>query len=699
MKQRGTGKEGSGPTSLFELEVGGIRAVGYPQGHEFVVQAGSTARAVPEPHFSSQNYAALRNSLFDEGRLAETPDGLHWVYTQDVVFKSLSAAAAVTMGSAQRGPEVWKVQGTGQSYAQWREGVSFESQASRADGSGFEWTAFFKALAHKLLEFQSPDQQGALVRLLDENGISVSHDEDEELKVMDPFTFFSMVLKHKSDTRTQTLFTAIGQRLALEESAPTRLSGVPSSDPRNAWFFSYRSRRQPTDLPTLWALASQAVAGQLDPVTFEDALRIRTVGLSKLTQGLFWLNPEAFLPLNGINVPYLEELGVNVPATMSTLTDYKRVLEQARALASDFPSLSHAAWLDARQAGEVILPPDATPAEVTFRAPPGVPLNQILYGPPGTGKTYAALDEALKILEPSFASAHPEIQQRTARKARYDELAAEGRVTFLTFHPSFSYEDFIEGLKPVMKSGQLAYELQDGLFLSAVRRAGGAVGDEEAEGTLRPHVLIIDEINRGNISKVFGELITLLEEGKRAGAAEALTVQLPLSKRHLSVPQSLYLIGTMNTADRSLTQMDAALRRRFTFSAVWPDPSLLPDALELDGGTLNLQAFLGALNERIEERLSRDQMIGHAYLLGFQPTLEQVAGALRSKILPLLEEYFFEDWNSIREVLGDPQKTDRADQFIHVSREGASSGQGRRYRYNEEAFGRLSAFQGVYSPQ
>lgn len=231
-----------------------------------------------------------------------------------------------------------------------------------------------------------------------------------------------------------------------------------------------------------------------------------------------------------------------------------------------------------------------------------------------------------------------------------------------------------------------------------MRRAGGAVGEEEAEGTLRAHVLIIDEINRGNVSKVFGELITLLEEGKRAGSAEALMVQLPLSKRNFSVPQSLYVIGTMNTADRSLTQMDAALRRRFTFSAVWPDPSLLPAALELEGGTLNLQAFLGALNERIEERLSRDQMIGHAYLLGVQPTLEQVAGALRNKILRLLEEYFFEDWNSIREVLGDDKKTVPADEFLHVSGNSTATGQRQRYRYNEDAFKRLSAFQGVYTP-
>ena len=535
-------------------------------------------------------------------------------------------------------------------------------------------------------------------RLLREAGISVNHDENEELEVMDPFTFFSMILKHKTESRVEELLAFIGKKLGITESAPATLLGVPWSEPRSAWFFAYRSKRKPEDLPTLWALARQAVDGNLDAATFKNALAIRMVGVPRLTQGLFWLNPDAFLPLNGIVVPYLDEQGVSFADEVQTLADYEQVLEQAIEITEDFPTLSYQAWLAAQQGGGGILPTDGTAPEVKFRAPPGIPLNQILYGPPGTGKTYSVIDEALKILEPSFFSSHSERHQREARKARYDELTAEGRVTFMTFHQSFGYEDFIEGLKPVMNDDkQLTYELEDGLFLRASRRAGGAVGGEEAEGTLRAHVLVIDEINRGNVSKVFGELITLLEEGKRAGAAEALTVQLPLSKRNFSVPQSLYVIGTMNTADRSLTQMDAALRRRFSFIAVWPDPSLLPAELELEGGKLNLQAFLSVLNERIEERLSRDQMIGHAYLLGVQPTLEQVASALRSKILPLLEEYFFEDWNSIREVLGDDKKTVPADEFIHVTGNGGA-GQRQRYRYNEDAFKRLSAFQGVYSP-
>jgi len=507
----------------------------------------------------------------------------------------------------------------------------------------------------------------------------------------------------------------------------------------------------------------------------------------------------------------------------------------------------------------------------TFTPAPGVPLNQILYGPPGTGKTYRAIDDALAILDPATLLAHPGPEGRSTRKERYDQLVQEGRISFVTFHQSFGYEDFIEGIKPVMQNGQLSYELQDGVFLAAVRAAGGdiarpapqaqpparpelevrpdaqvwriyidgtapisrlrelslqrgelrigswlsgsltldgrlpaqakhpadlnllpedqlnaqqlafkdslRVGDlvllatgtnrigavgvvtgdyhfdpvsdrlfatdyaharsvrwlatdlslsaQDVTGrlfaqqtlqrvngatpaqvlahlpatssgtplqTLQAHVLIIDEINRGNIAKIFGELITLLESGKRAGMAEALTATLPLSRRPLSVPQSLYVLGTMNTADRSLTLLDAALRRRFSFRPVWPEPQVLPTLTFADNEALDLRKFLYVINERIERLLSREQVIGHAYLLGLPATLTGVASAVRERILPLLEEYFFEDWGKIREVLADESK-DLEHQFIHRSESGGEV----RYRLNEAAFGAVEAFSGVYA--
>ena len=213
---------------------------------------------------------------------------------------------------------------------------------------------------------------------------------------------------------------------------------------------------------------------------------------------------------------------------------------------------------------------------------------------------------------------------------------------------------------------------------------------QPGKGT-RPHVLIIDEINRGNVAKIFGELITLLESEKRAGLPEALTARLPLSRRALSVPDTLYVIGTMNTADRSLTQLDTALRRRFVFHPVWPEPHVLP-VLEIDGEELDLRKFLYAINDRIERLLSREQVIGHAYLMGLPDTLAGVAGALRERILPQLEEYFFDDWSKIREVFADQHKETHL-QFVQQDTVGGEV----RYRINETAFKHLAAFTGVYS--
>lgn len=168
-------------------------------------------------------------------------------------------------------------------------------------------------------------------------------------------------------------------------------------------------------------------------------------------------------------------------------------------------------------------------------------------------------------------------------------------------------------------------------------------------------VLIIDEINRGNISRIFGELITLIEPSKRAGASEALEVVLPYSKRPFSVPQNVYLIGTMNTADRSLTSMDVALRRRFVFRAMAPRPDLLK-GVDVEG--VSIERLLTVLNQRIEALLDRDHCLGHAYFMPLRqsPTLTKLADIFSNQILPLLQECFFDDWQRIQWVLNDHRK-------------------------------------------
>lgn len=297
------------------------------------------------------------------------------------------------------------------------------------------------------------------------------------------------------------------------------------------------------------------------------------------------------------------------------------------------------------------------------------PLNQILFGPPGTGKTFATINKALEILDPALLASCDPAKDRARLKARFDELIKSKRIRFVTFHQSFSYEDFVEGLRADTGDvGQLQYRVEPGVFKAICDDARGAAQVASEEGIRdgarilskqqrQPldHVLIIDEINRGNVSRVFGELITLIEPTKRAGAEEHLQVTLPYSKRHFDVPKNVYLIGTMNTADRSLAGMDIALRRRFHFVEMAPKPELLENIVVAG---VNIGEMLKAMNRRIEVLLDRDHQLGHAWFIGLSsgPDLAPLENVFRHEILPLLQEYFFEDWQRIHWVLNDHVK-------------------------------------------
>lgn len=261
-------------------------------------------------------------------------------------------------------------------------------------------------------------------------------------------------------------------------------------------------------------------------------------------------------------------------------------------------------------------------------------LNQILFGPPGTGKTYETVSAALDIVDGETP------EDRVEAKDRFNALRKAGRVEFVTFHQSYAYEDFIEGIRPAIDDDQrtLSYELREGIFKRIALRA--------CEDPREPYVLIIDEINRGNIAKIFGELITLIEPSKRKGREDEAEATLPYSQKPFSVPDNLHLIGTMNTADRGIALLDTALRRRFEFVERMPDVTLVAENAE----GVNCQDLLRVMNRRIVELLDRDHQIGHTYLMGVQ-TLEALAKAFRNKIMPLLQEYFYDDWEKLRSVL------------------------------------------------
>lgn len=267
----------------------------------------------------------------------------------------------------------------------------------------------------------------------------------------------------------------------------------------------------------------------------------------------------------------------------------------------------------------------------------------ILYGPPGTGKTYWAEKTANDLAAISSFGKLFESLSETEEKAVLGDGQKSGLVRLCCFHPAYGYEDFLEGYRPETVDGQVSFKLRDGVFKGMCQDA--------IESPKHNFYLIVDEINRGDVPRIFGELLTTLEKDKRGKR-----IVLPVSQEVFSVPKNVFLIGTMNTADRSISLLDAALRRRFGFVEMMPDGKVLKDSA-VSG--IPLRAWFDALNTRIREHVGRDArnlQIGHSYLMQGGSPLKDVASlkrAFRDDIIPLLEEYCYEDYTTLATILGD----------------------------------------------
>ena len=332
------------------------------------------------------------------------------------------------------------------------------------------------------------------------------------------------------------------------------------------------------------------------------------------------------------------------------------------------------------------------------------PLNTILYGPPGTGKTYNSIFYSVGIIKKD-KSIIDMIKDKTKNIGNivkeeifnnFNYLKEQGQIEFVTFHQSYSYEDFVEGIRPTLDNKNISkniesieenkkdlkYTLYSGIFKNICERAESNLD--------KNYVLIIDEINRGNISKIFGELISLIEPSKREGEKEELEVTLPYSKELFTIPKNIYIIGTMNTADRSIALLDIALRRRFNFIEIMPQYDILKnEKIE----NIELDLLLSTINERIEFLLDREHIIGHSYFLNIN-TFEDLIQVFRNSIIPLLQEYFYDDFEKIKSVLGDNNFISSKNICINLK---GNNQKKYIYKIDEEALKVPENYQKIYS--
>ena len=566
---------------------------------------------------------------------------------------------------------------------------------SNPDNQRFRWTELYQAIADKLLDYQT--DRGPLIQGIHDiasrvSSLSATKDRFADgstgpLADICPFTTMAMFNRGMTDANRQLAAKELAKFLGVEIPVPSTFPGIPVVNNQRTWFFAYSKDRDAGDIDALWnvfvAALEYATADTRETraglaATYDRARTVWGVAWN-LSMALYWVRPWDFVPLDGPSREYISKaLGMRVPTTSGTKPgdgeSYLRFRDELRTRFDDescpvhsFPELSLAAWtVDGDQ-----VPPDdesdhsgtdnavvvaderdtyaVETYSVTSVLDEGCFLerreierllerlrsrkNLILQGPPGTGKTWLAKRLAFAL-----------IGQRDDSKIRV-----------VQFHPNLSYEDFVRGWRPA-GDGKLA--LEDGVFMEALRSA--------SEIPTAKFVVVIEEINRGNPAQIFGELLTLLEADKRS-PRDAIELCYPDAdgiRRPVHVPDNLYVIGTMNIADRSLALVDLALRRRFAFVTLGPslgeawsnwvvrERGIDPELVE------EIRRRIATLNDRItaDARLGSQFQVGHSYVtptyrLSSDGTGDWFRQVVDTEIRPLLEEYWFDSPAEAKEAV------------------------------------------------
>lgn len=543
----------------------------------------------------------------------------------------------------------------------------------------FDWVDFYEELARKLLQYKENRKEliTKVREIYETTDITCPMlEKDNQIVDIDPFTVFALFNKNSmTKLNREKLISAVAKLFDVAAPVPTSFDSLPGLDNRNAVFYRFIGERDDGDIDSLWNLFESVLAYADNPtldnrdslsIYFDKAINMKYNGKSKITMGMYWIAPNSFLNLDSRNTWYIYESGKlpeklveSLPAIVERIpaSDYFDITEKLRSYLQstgskmkDFKELSFEAWRYSQEVNEetsrkkvqahngtkdvsvadeeqeITYPPydaeeflqEVYMDKESYHILAALVKNKknvILQGAPGVGKTYAAKRLAYSIMG----------------------VKNQERVMMVQFHQSYSYEDFIMGFRPA-KSG---FKRKTGAFYNFCKMA-------EKDGE-NDYFFIIDEINRGNLSKIFGELFMLIESDKRG-----MELQLLYKDEKFFVPSNVYIIGTMNTADRSLAMLDYALRRRFAFYEM--EPGFDTAGFQKYRMGLNSPKFdklIGCvqnLNELVEKEFGKGFCIGHSYFCNLDEATEQaLSGIIEYELIPLLREYWFDEPQNIEE--------------------------------------------------